>query len=198
MMIPKLTFHDDRRLRFTGDTHFGHNSQAIRRGYDDIDQHDNDLIHNWNREVGPDDFCFHVGDFAWKQPPERLAAIFKRLNGRKYLVLGNHDDEKVCALPWAAPPVQRMLIQIGSGEDQKTLCLDHFGGRTWYNSHRGVVQLYGHSHGELPSTKASCDVGVDAWLLQPITLEDVLAEQKAAKITLREVQDLIPGGPRNA
>ena len=198
MMIPKLTFHDDSKLFFTADTHFGHRSQALRRGHDDLDEHDNALIHNWNREVPHDGIVFHLGDFSWKTVKgERLEKIFKRLNGRKYLILGNHDDEKDAKLGWAAPPVQRMLVQIGSGENQLTLCLDHYGGRVWYNSHNGVIQLYGHSHGDLPATTGACDVGVDSWMLQPIVLDDVKATLKAAKITMREVQDLKPGGPRN-
>ncbi|WP_108398733.1 metallophosphoesterase [Devosia submarina] len=197
MLIPKFTFASAASVFFTGDTHFGHGSQAKRRGYDDLDEHDNLLIHNWNREVPANGVVFHVGDFAWKTvPQERLEKIFRRLNGKKYLVLGNHDNKAVADLPWAGVD-HRMIVQVGSGEDQHEFLLDHYGGRVWYNSHNGVRQLYGHSHNELPSTTAACDVGVDGWMLQPITIADVLAVQREAKITMREVQDLVPGGPRN-
>jgi Predicted phosphoesterase or phosphohydrolase len=197
MMIPKLTFNDGGRLRFTADTHFGHSQQAKRRGFDDIDEHDNFLIHRWNAAVRKDDFVFHAGDFAHKCPPDRLERIFSRLNGRKFLILGNHDDQATAALPWAAPASHRFLLQIGSKDKQVQIVIDHYGGRTWYNSHHGVLQLYGHSHGGLPATKQSCDIGVDAWEEKaPITIWDALQRMKEATITLREVQDLIPGGPR--
>ena len=195
-MMKKLTFGGPEKVFFTGDTHFGHFGQAIRRGFDDIDEHDNELIHNWNREVPKDGIVFHLGDFAYKSSADRMAQIFKRLNGRKYLIIGNHDDAKTLALGWAAPPEHRMIVQVGSGEAQTTAVLDHYGGRVWYNSHHGVYQLYGHSHGGLPETTGACDVGVDSWHLQPIQLRDALAVIREAKITMREVQDLIPGGPR--
>lgn len=192
-MIPKLTFNDGGRLRFTADTHFGHKAQALRRGFTDLDEHDNFLIHRWNAAVKPSDFVFHGGDFAYKCPPDRLERIFSRLNGKKFLILGNHDDDRTAALGWAAPASHRFLIQI----DKLQLVIDHYGGRTWYNSHHGVLQLYGHSHGGLPATKQSCDIGVDAWEgMAPITIWDALQRMKEATITLREVQDLIPGGPR--
>lgn len=194
--MKKLTFGGPEKVFFTGDTHFGHLSQAIRRGFNDLDEHDNALIHAWNREVPKDGIVFHVGDFAYKCPAERSERIFKRLNGQKYLIIGNHDDAKTLALSWAAPPEHRMVVQFGSGEAQTTVVLDHYGGRVWYNSHHGVYQFYGHSHGTLPATTAACDVGVDNWHMQPIQLRDALAVMMEAEITMREVQDLQPGGPR--
>ncbi|GAB5429390.1 MAG: hypothetical protein Devi2KO_28490 [Devosia indica] len=197
-MIKKFTFATADKIFFTADTHFGHNSQAIRRGYDDLDEHDNELIHNWNREVPRDGIVFHLGDFAYKSTAEHRQRIFKRLNGRKYLILGNHDDSKTIELGWAAPPEHRMIVQIGAGEEQTTVVLDHYAGRCWYNSHNGHFQFYGHSHGDMPATTGACDVGVDPWCLQPITLADALTAINSADITMREVQDLIPGGPRCA
>jgi calcineurin-like phosphoesterase family protein len=193
MLIPKLTFAGPQRLWFTGDTHFGHGAQARRRGYDDLDKHDNDLVHKWNAVVGADDFVFHLGDFAYKCDAERLTRIFKRLNGRKHLILGNHDDEKAATLGWAAPPTHRMLVQVGSGEGQVDLVLDHYGGRTWYGSHHGAIQLYGHSHAALPATQQSCDVGVDAWGLQPVHLADIRAHLSLSPFSLRSVQDEMGG-----
>ena len=195
-MIKKLTFAGPEKVFFTADTHFGHMGQAERRGFATVVEHDNELIHRWNRDVPKDGIVFHIGDFAYKNSAEERQRIFKRLNGRKYLVIGNHDDSKTISLPWAAPPEHRMIVQIGSGEDQVTLVLDHYGGRVWYNSHHGAFQLYGHSHGGLPATTAACDVGVDEWGLQPIQLKDAMDYMRAAKITMREVQDLIPGGPQ--
>ncbi|WP_237730162.1 hypothetical protein [Chryseobacterium gleum] len=46
---------------------------------------------------------------------------------------------------------------------KQKIILFHYAMRTWNDSHRGVWQLYGHSHGTLPDDEKalSFDVGVD-------------------------------------
>lgn len=88
------------------DTHFGHTNiirfetdgELIRPGYttddnsfvsflgQDIAVHDEALIQRWNERVNPGDKVYHLGDFG------KPLDIVKRLNGRKRLILGNHDD----------------------------------------------------------------------------------------------------------
>ena len=50
------------------------------------------LIDNWNFTVCKDDICFVLGDYSFHDR-ERTAEITKSLNGKKYLVMGNHDTE---------------------------------------------------------------------------------------------------------
>lgn len=47
------------------------------------------LVANWNSVVGPDDEVYVLGDFSLAFRPVEL--FTKRLNGKKYLVPGNHD-----------------------------------------------------------------------------------------------------------
>jgi len=79
---------------FTSDTHYGHTNIverfAVPRPFASIEEHDEVLVRNWNETVAPDDEIFHLGDFAYKCHPKRMAEIFARLNGRKHLVVGNH------------------------------------------------------------------------------------------------------------
>jgi calcineurin-like phosphoesterase family protein len=39
--------------------------------------------------------------------------------------------------------------------------------------HRGDLHFYGHSHGTLPGTAASTDVGVDCFDFRPVTLDEI-------------------------
>lgn len=55
---------------------------------------DEQLIANWNQQVGEDDTVFHLGDFALANK-NRTIEIGQRLNGKKYLILGNHDTHKI-------------------------------------------------------------------------------------------------------
>jgi hypothetical protein len=102
--------------------------------------------------------------------PKKTIELIKRLNGRKYLVRGNHDL-KIRDLPAAEELFEAVkdVVQIKvadpeacQGWQRITLC--HYAMRTWNKAHYGAWNLYGHSHGnlvELPHMRAM-DVGVDA------------------------------------
>lgn len=47
------------------------------------------LVENWNKVVKPNDLVLHLGDVFWMK--NRAAELTKQLNGRKQVVLGNHD-----------------------------------------------------------------------------------------------------------
>lgn len=88
------------------DTHFGHaniikftkpDGSPIRPGFTpaptrafvkfrDINHHDETLVDNWNKAVGVSDRVYMLGDFG------RPIELCERLNGKKILILGNHDD----------------------------------------------------------------------------------------------------------
>jgi calcineurin-like phosphoesterase family protein len=54
--------------------------------------------------------------------------------------------------------------------------LAHYAHRSWPGgASAGVIHLYGHSHGTLPGTRWSCDVGVDAWGFMPVTVAQIQA-----------------------
>ncbi|MCK9910489.1 hypothetical protein MXD81_15190, partial [Microbacteriaceae bacterium K1510] len=107
--------------------------------------------------VGPDDDVWHLGDFAYRIKPARLNWIYTRLQGRKHLVIGNHDHDSTLRLSWSSPPKQIVEATI----DGLRLVMCHYALRTWLGHHKGALHLYGHSHGKLAGTAQSTDVGVD-------------------------------------
>lgn len=76
---------------FIADTHFS--SESIlwyeNRPFEDSDQMDSTIIRNWNKTVSKEDIVWHLGDFG-AGGHER--SLLRELNGRKYLVKGNHDS----------------------------------------------------------------------------------------------------------
>lgn len=52
------------------------------------------LVKNWNSVVGKNDIVYVVGDFALCGK-QKIIEIGKRLNGRKRLIIGNHDQASV-------------------------------------------------------------------------------------------------------
>ena len=156
---------------FTADTHFGdpHILRHRAARFGDIEAHDAALVSGWNAAVGPEDVVWHLGDFAAHASRAHCAAIFARLNGVKHLVRGNHDSNRVLDLPWAEPPVDSARLSVAdAGGRAHRLFLSHYAHRAWPGLWRETRHLYGHSHGRLPDTTRSCDVGVDAWDGRPI------------------------------
>lgn len=157
---------------FTSDTHFGHAHQVRKGGrpFRDAAAMDAALIERWNDVVRPEDDVWHLGDFSCLQG-ERLEAVFRALNGRKHLVVGNHDDinPAVLDLPWAAPPEKHLLLTLG--DEDVFLC--HYPVVSWPRKRNGAIHLHGHMHGRLPGTRASLDVGVDAWDYSPVCLGEI-------------------------
>ncbi|MGY6281929.1 metallophosphoesterase [Methylorubrum extorquens] len=159
------------RTWFTADTHFGHRGilRMSARPWEEIAQHDDDLIYAWNSAVRPGDTVFHLGDFAMNSSAERCQDIFAQLRGDKHLVIGNHDGPRHFSLPWSSEPSDLRTVHV----DGTRLVLCHYGLRTWNGSWRGGLHLYGHSHGTLPGTSRSCDVGVDCWGYRPVGLAEI-------------------------
>lgn len=83
-------------LFITSDTHFSHGnickflteSGEKQRPWNDYLEMDEVLVDNWNRVVGRGDKVIHLGDVTMKR---KYLPILSRLNGRKTLIMGNHD-----------------------------------------------------------------------------------------------------------
>jgi calcineurin-like phosphoesterase family protein len=77
------------RIFIIADTHFGHARMTEYEGRPaDFDER---IAANWNALVAPEDVVLHLGDVAFGRGFD-LAGLMARLNGRKILCLGNHDE----------------------------------------------------------------------------------------------------------
>lgn len=165
---------------FTSDTHFSHKLMMKLRGFNTLEEHDEKIINNWNSLVGIKDSVYHLGDFSFCKTKEESQKIFNRLNGKIYLVRGNHDKDN--ALPdgfrWIKDVYQ---YYYGKG---KFIWLSHYPHRAWPKNHYGSPHLYGHVHNNIervPGIK-SFDAGMDSWNLNVISLETVLETFKTLEI----------------
>lgn len=171
------------RVLFTADDHFGHDGpngiiKTCRRPYASVAEMNADLIRRWNAVVTPDDVVIHLGDFAMGLPA-LWPGYLEQLNGRKILVMGNHDR----AARW-----------YHGGFD--TVCRNEIilvdGVRVWVNHypvntslqpmrHRRPpapgdydIALCGHVHNAWLVQNGVINVGVDVWDGQPIGLDRLL------------------------
>jgi calcineurin-like phosphoesterase family protein len=68
--------------------------------------------------------------------------------------------------------------------------LSHYAHRVWNGSHKGVIHLYGHSHGSIPDYGKSMDVGVDTNNLKPYSLDEILTIMKKRDIEFPDHHDV--------
>lgn len=147
---------------FTSDTHFYHENilRYCSRPFKDISDMNEALIRRWNETVPPEGFVFHLGDFAFGGSKE-WNEVISRLNGRIYLILGNHDMKQIKqgVMGRFEHVTQQMTIRVGG----QTVVLNHNPFLAYGGAYRNVWQLFGHVHSG-PLSKQGKDIGRLAYL----------------------------------
>lgn len=153
-------------IYYTSDTHFNH-ANIIRycnRPFKSVNGMNHEMIKRWNEVVNPEDTVFHLGDFAmgmYSVWPNFCQA----LNGRKILILGNHDRKR------------EKMLAVGFHEVYDSI--SHEG---WLLVHNpiGLIGkvLCGHVHDKWrrhhDEKRDIINVGVDVHNFYPVTLEQLL------------------------
>lgn len=145
---------------FTSDTHFNHANiiKFCNRPFKDVEQMNDVMIANWNSVIGKDDTVFHLGDFCLGGAAE-WTKILDRLNGKIYLIMGNHDLKNIRQGFISRFEHVAMQIRIEIGKKRIYLC--HYPFLCFEGSYKDDVwQLFGHVH-----TRRS-NSGIDAGRLQ--------------------------------
>jgi len=133
---------------YIADTHFGHTNVLAfdNRPFKTIEEHDKNLIENWNNAVGMDDDVYILGDISWYNATKTIE-ILKSLNGRKHLITGNHDSKIL-----KSREVQACFVEIvpykelEPTEEGKGIVLCHYPIPCFKNHYYGAYHLYGHVH----------------------------------------------------
>lgn len=78
---------------YIADLHFFHsamNDKMDRRGFDSVEQMNEYMIRKWNGKVRKNDEVVILGDLSWGTA-RQTNELLHRLQGRLYLITGNHD-----------------------------------------------------------------------------------------------------------
>ncbi len=160
----------------TADTHFGHDKlleyQGRPKGVDEI------IVKEWNNLISKDDSVLHLGDLALTNKID-TKGFTDRLNGKKFLVRGNHDGHsetwyRDCGFTTVEPIYKgfkdkydkryHVLFTHEPVADVKWL-------KKWFNIHG---HLHGDKHRGIETTDRHFDVGVDVHDYKPVRLYDIL------------------------
>lgn len=163
---------------FIADPHFWHKSKKggiieyCNRPFPNVEAMNGAIIERWNATVKENNDIYIVGDFSMCGV-KATRAILEQLNGRKHLIVGDHDKSALKCKEHFVSIADRMFVSVnGQG-----IFLSHYCHKVWRKSHYGTWHLFGHSHGGLNeyATKEGklLDVGVDSHDFRPWSFEQV-------------------------
>lgn len=184
------------KVYVTSDLHIGHKLVAAIR---DLDPgHDAQLADNWDAVIKSADHVWVLGDISAGGSSGQRNALqwLAQRPGVKHLIAGNHDGCHPMhrdSHKWQSPylevfdSVQSAARRRIAG-DRVQLLMSHFpysGDHTeisryeqWRLRDVGEVLLHGHTHQPTQITRSDSGtlqvhVGVDAWGMAPVSLEEV-------------------------
>lgn len=188
---------------FTSDLHFGHHNilKYSYRPFEDVDEMNEAIITNWNNTVGHDDIVVVLGDVFMGKRAETMP-LGARLNGRKFLVPGNHDnchpmfdsadkESKHNKFLKACKAFEDVGFTITfpefdtelPGGPSVTICHFPFDGDhdennirypEWRPQDRGQWLVHGHVHEMWKVNGRQINVGMDVWDYTPVHVDQLL------------------------
>lgn len=169
---------DPKNIWFTADLHLGHKNMTAYRKCASVEEMNETLVANWNSRVNKEDNIFILGDVSFCGVG-RTVEYLQRLNGRKYLVAGNHDRglrSKLAFTECFIKVVDYLELHV---QAVPTLILFHYPIASWDGCFHDTIHLHGHTHGGFRLTPESpdafsLDVGVDCHNFKPISLSEIL------------------------
>lgn len=185
---------------FTADLHIGHRLVAGLRGFDDdAAGHDAALARRWDAQVADTDVVWLLGDISGggRGSQHRALAWLAARPGIKHLIAGNHDSVHPMHedAHKALPAYLEVFASVQQSARRKLaghqLLLSHFpypddGTDSWqersarrFDQWRlpdcGAWLLHGHIHRTARrSGPRSIHVGLDAWGLAPVSIDEVV------------------------
>jgi calcineurin-like phosphoesterase family protein len=160
------------------DPHFDHLRiiELCNRPFKDAEEMNEAIIAKHNAKVGKNDYWYCLGDVYFGRDPEKIKKMLARMNGYKFLILGNHDPLfKVGASKDYNLGFEQVHYYVELKAFGTKIILFHYPMITWNKSHWGSWHLHGHEHGNLPDdpNKLRIDVGVDCHNFNPLSLDEV-------------------------
>ena len=172
----------------TSDTHLGHDRDFIwkPRGFNSIDEMNNEIIKRWNEKVQPEDIVYHLGDVMLGDNDYGLSCL-KQLKGKIHIIRGNHCTDARIAL-------YKECLNVVEVCDAKYLKV---GKQSFFLSHypcltsnfdmnkplnRRIINLCGHTH--CKNKYKDMDKGLiyhvelDAHNCKPISIEEIIKDIK--------------------
>ena len=144
-------------IYFTSDTHFGSQRtlELSKRPFANVGEMDFVLMTNWNKTVTNADNVYILGDVVWSKNPDDWNNLLSQLKGKKYLILGNHDEEvlKIGKSTSIVPQIEHHFelitnyLEIFDPYIQRYIIMCHYPIIAYNKSHtHKYLMFHGHTH----------------------------------------------------
>ena len=164
-------------IYFTADMHFGHRAIITmqNRPFESVEEMNRVLLQNFNAVVQKDDTVYIIGDICHHMKIEDADNLIKKLNGKKYLVRGNHDKNYDPRLFEDIQDFMKISVYGNS------FSLMHYPMLSWPKKGSGSYHLHGHIHARMEYNESNrsdgqrrYDVGVDANNYYPVSVKQIV------------------------
>ncbi len=176
---------------FTADTHFGHEN-VIRfcdRPFASVEEMNETIIRNWNERVTDKDTVYILGDMFFRCETATVEDILKRLKGKKYLIVGNHDGSWMSKMDYKKYFVNvQSFMEVNDGQNTFICC--HYPMLSWrHQARHNFYMIHGHIHNDtsmdfwhlLVARERALNAGVDLNGFKPVTLEELIENNRVFK-----------------
>lgn len=169
---------------FYSDPHLGHANiiEYCNRPFESVHEMNEVFVLNYNRMIGSDDCVLWLGDCFFKGKHDNYIQLLGKMNGRKFLIAGNHDQGDGAMAAIGFELVMKEAVMNINGVTCRVCHYPYDGPRgavDKYSARRprkitGEILLHGHSHStEKITGQQSISVGVDAWNYGPALYGEV-------------------------
>ena len=179
---------------FSADLHLGHDKLSIygERGFTTVKEMNEAIVNNFNKRIGPEDNLYILGDVVAGEVEEGIRYL-SRLNGKKYIIIGNHDKEEKLEKYKTIPGVTVLGFGYNYIYNKKKkfflshypCCTENFSveeqdGKKVFTKplSKLTINLSGHTHSkELWDDRTlSYNVAVDAHNMYPVSIEEIVED----------------------
>ena len=169
----------------TSDLHFGHDREFIwkARGYNSIEEMNEDYVHKWNTTVSDEDDVYVLGDLMLGDKSN--IEYIKRLKGIIHVALGNHDTRTREEMYRELPNVVEVMWAIKLDYRKYHFLMTHFptmtGNLEKESLRQMTLNLYGHTHQTnnfYEDRPYMYHVGVDSHNGYPMLLDTIIVQMK--------------------
>lgn len=159
-------------IYFTADWHLWHENMLnlCNRPFNKCNRMHRTLLRNHNEIICPDDTLYIIGDVYWKNSVNELRNIIENYNGKKILILGNHDRLK----PFDY--IEAGFYQVATSLQVEEFALVHDPANAVVSP--GTPVICGHVHDLFKRCKNVLNVGVDMWDFKPVSITQARDEFK--------------------
>lgn len=170
----------------TSDLHFNHDKDFIwaARGFSSVQEMNEEQIKRYNSLVTDEDTVYIAGDSMMGSDINAGLELLRRLKGKKYLVIGNHDTDARIKAYKEYGIFEDVQFAYRLKVKSRTYLITHYPTITANGEDIRTVNLYGHTHQtttHFEDREYMYHIGVDSNNCYPVNLNDIVEYYKNGK-----------------